>query len=287
MKKDFLEYLLALLLFGSNGIVASFISLSSEKIVLLRTLIGSVFLLAVFLISKGKFTFFRYKKDSLFLLLSGICMGLSWMFLYEAYGRIGVGVASLCYYCGPVAVMMFSPLIFHEKFTVSKIVGFSVVVIGIVLLNSNSFSGGGDRFGVFCGLMSAVMYAGMVIFNKKAERIKGFENAVLQLAVSFLASAVFVIFREGFHISLSGGDIIPILILGLLNTGAGCYFYFSSIGGLKVQTVAVCGYLEPLSAVIFSVLFLHERLLAVQILGAVMIISGAVFSEFFKVKKRI
>lgn len=87
-----------------------------------------------------------------------------------------------------------------------------------------------DRFGILCGLLSAVMYAFMVIFNKKAQNITGLENATLQLFVSFL-------------------------------------------------TVAVCGYLEPLSAVLFSVLFLKEQMLPLQIIGAVLILGGALFSE--------
>lgn len=40
---DFCKYLFALLLFGSNGTVASYIDLSSSQIVLLRALIGSIF----------------------------------------------------------------------------------------------------------------------------------------------------------------------------------------------------------------------------------------------------
>jgi drug/metabolite transporter (DMT)-like permease len=79
------------------------------------------------------------------------------------------------------------------------------------------------------------------------------------------------------HISQS--DWIPILILGLLNTGIGCYFYFSSIGHLPVQTVAIFGYLEPLSAVTFSVMFLREILQPIQVLGAVLVIGGAVIAE--------
>ena len=77
-------------------------------------------------------------------------------------------------------------------------------------------------------------------------------------------------------------SMVPILILGLLNTGIGCYFYFSSIGKLKVQTVAICGYLEPLSAVLFSVAFLKETMLPLQIIGAVLIIGGAMYSELKK-----
>jgi drug/metabolite transporter (DMT)-like permease len=43
--------------------------------------------------------------------------------------------------------------------------------------------------------------------------------------------------------------------------------------------VAVCGYLEPLSAVVLSAVFLKETLMPIQIAGAVLIIGGAVFAE--------
>ncbi len=284
MKRSYMKYFAALLLFGFNGIVASFIDLSSYEIVLLRTFIGSVLLIALFFLTRNKLTFYQYKNDSLFLLLSGIAMGTSWMFLYEAYAQIGVSIASLCYYCGPVIVMALSPLLFREKLTASKLCGFAAVLIGIILVNGSAFNGNGNLWGIFCGLMSAVMYAAMVICNKKAQRITGMENATLQLFVSFLTVFIFVLFKQGLTVHLHTEDIIPVLILGLFNTGIGCYFYFSSIGKLPVQTVAVCGYLEPLSAVVFSVIVLHETMLPIRILGAALIIGGAVSSELVKRK---
>ena len=48
-KKAFIKYLCALILFGLNGIVASQIPMNSYEIVFLRTLIGSVLLIAIFL----------------------------------------------------------------------------------------------------------------------------------------------------------------------------------------------------------------------------------------------
>ena len=87
-KKALIKYLCALLLFGLNGIVASHIAMSSYEIVFLRTLIGSVLLIAIFLIGKGKFHIKSNKRDALFILLSGIAMGGSWMFLYDAYQQI-------------------------------------------------------------------------------------------------------------------------------------------------------------------------------------------------------
>lgn len=281
MKRAYCKYITALLLFGLNGIVASHIDLSSHEIVLLRTFIGSMLLMGIYFLRKGKLTFYKHKKQFLFLCISGMAMGTSWMFLYEAYAQIGVSIASLLYYCGPVMVMAVSPVLFKEKLTIQKMIGFFAVLCGIFLVNGSAWSGN-NLFGIFCGMMSAVMYAFMVIFNKKAAEITGLENSMLQLLISFLTVAVFVGIRQGFALEIPKTSIIPILILGLLNTGIGCYFYFSSIGKLPVQTVAICGYLEPLSAVLFSVILLQEQMLLPQIMGAVLIIGGAVFAECFQ-----
>ena len=282
MKGSYFKYIFGLLLFGSNGIVASFIALNSYEIVLLRTMIGSLLLVLLFSISKGKLTFYQHKKQFFYLAVSGIAMGTSWMFLYEAYARIGVSISSLLYYCGPVIVMVLSPLLFKEKLTAVKVIGFLSVLCGVFLVNGNAFDGNSDTFGILCGLLSAVMYSLMVIFNKKATNITGLENAALQLLISFLAVAGFVGLKQGFMINIPQSSILPVLLLGLLNTGSGCYFYFSSIGKLPVQTVAICGYLEPLSAVLFSVLFLKEIMSPIQVIGAVMILGGAVFGESVK-----
>lgn len=74
-------------------------------------------------------------------------------------------------------------------------------------------------------------------------------------------------------------DWVWIIVLGLLNTGIEYYFSFSPIGHLPVQMVAMCGYLETLSAVIFAVIILKERILLIQIMVAVLIIGGAIFGE--------
>ena len=282
MKASYLKYIFALLLFGSNGIVASLIHLSSYEIVLLRTLIGSLLLIAIFFIAREKLTFYKYKTQSIFLSVSGIAMGTSWIFLYEAYDEIGVSLASLAYYCGPVIVMILSPLLFEEKLTKIKVCSFITVLVGIFLVNGTAFENGVSVWGLACGLLSAVCYSLMVMFNKKAKDITGLENSMLQLFVAFLTVAVFVGIKQGYRMQIDTQSIIPILVLGLLNTGIGCYFYFSSIGKLPVQTVAICGYLEPLSAVVFSVIFLKETMLPIQIIGAVLIIGGAMLGEYRK-----
>jgi drug/metabolite transporter (DMT)-like permease len=285
MKRAYFTYIAALLLFGSNGIVASHISLSSYEIVFTRTLIGSLFLTLIFTHSRQKVQFGKNRSHLLYLIISGVAMGTSWMFLYEAYAQIGVTTATLAYYCGPVIVMILSPVIFREKMTSAKLLGFLAVLVGMFCVNGQALTQGRTVWGLICGILSAIMYAFMVIFNKKAVSITGLENSMWQLITSFITVAIFLGLKQGFSVNIAPGNLVPILLLGLVNTGIGCYLYFSSIGDLPVQTLAICGYLEPLSALLLSAALLGEKLGFVQIVGAVLIFGGAAFGELFRRKQ--
>lgn len=282
MKNAYFKYVIALLLFGSNGIVASYILLNSYAIVYLRTLIGSIFLIFVFALAKQKIQFWKNKSHFFYLVISGVAMGTSWIFLFEAFAQLGVSIATLAYYCGPVIVMILSPLLFKEQMTSAKLLGFLAVIIGMLCVNGQAFAQGNISMGLIFGILSAFMYVIMVVFNKKAISITGLENATCQLVVSFLTVAIFMGLKQGFSIDIVEGNWIPILILGVVNTGIGCYFYFSSIGHLPVQSVSILGYLEPLSALIFSAAILGETLTPLQIVGAVLILGGAAYGEMFR-----
>ncbi len=286
-KKAYIKYFAALLMFGTNGIIASCVDLSSYEIVFTRTLIAGLLLAAIFVFSKRSVHLFCNRKQAFCLLISGMAMGASWMFLYEAYRQMGVGIASLAYYCGPVIVMILSPVLFHERLTWAKAAGFLMVIIGIFWVNIQALDEGRTAWGLTCGIFSAFMYAVMVILNKKADGITGLENAMWQLLAACATVTVFIGCKQGLAIQIPAASWGPILILGIFNTGIGCYFYFSSIGFLPVQTVAVCGYLEPLSAVFFAALLLHERMSLFQVLGAALILGGAAFGELFDASPRV
>ena len=99
----------------------------------------------------------------------------------------------------------------------------------------------------------------MITENRRAVHITGQENAALQMLFGFLTAAVFIGIRDrGFAVNIRPDDRGWIVLLGAVNTGPGCCWYFSAISRLPVQTVAVCGYLEPLTAVVFAAALLHD-----------------------------
>lgn len=280
-------YLISLVIMGSNGIVASFIKLSSLEIILMRTIIGSAVLITACIIHKEKFTCLHDKNDAIFLLLSGLTLGGGWIFLFEAYRTIGVSISTLLYYLGPIIAMLVSPLFFNERLTKVKIIGAAIVFLGVILLNGNIAGDSSKIYGLFCGFMSGILYAVTVIFNKKVKHATGMENTTCQLVTSFFLVFIFLMCTTGIHIKITGAEWIPVLWIGLLNTGLSCFFYYSTITKLPLSTVAILSYLDPVSAVILSSLILHEKLSPIQIVGVILVISGAAFSQLYPLYKTI
>lgn len=278
IRKEYTKYILSLILFGSNGIIAGFISLPSTEIVFWRTMIGSILLVLIYIMKEKKCYIKINNKDVLYVTLSGISMGISWIFLYEAYNLIGVSLSSLAYYCGPVIVMVLSPLLFGEKLTIFNIIGFQAVILGAILVNGD-ISKNVNNIGVIYGGISAVAHAFMVIFSKKSKMKNGIENAMIQLVFSFFTVVIYFGITEQFSLKMTLSDLFWIVILGVFNTGVGCYLYFSSISKLSVKTVSVFGYIEPLSAVLLAVMIIGERMSVIQIIGTFTLIVGMLFAE--------
>lgn len=281
MNNGLFTYLAALLLFGSNGIIAAAIALPSSAIVLLRTFLGALSLVAILAITqRHKLQAPSRPREAAALLLSGAALGASWIFLFRAYQTIGVGISSLLYYCGPIIVMALSPLIFGEKLTGGKIAGFIAVACGAFLIAAQGLGGNMP----IAGIASAFCYALMVIASKGAPHIEGLENSTLQVSAAFVTALVLTLVTQGAPSFFSPGIAVSIdwravAMLGVVNTGIGCLLYFSAVAKLPVQTVAVVGYLEPLSAVVFSAVLLGEAITPVRLMGAALIIGGAIFCE--------
>ena len=281
MNNGLFTYLAALLLFGSNGIIAAAIALPSSDIVLLRTFLGALSLIIILVTTqRHKLQAPSRPREAAALILSGAALGASWIFLFRAYQTIGVGISSLLYYCGPIIVMALSPLIFGEKLTGGKIAGFIAVACGAFLIAAQGLGGNMP----IAGIASAFCYALMVIASKGAPHIEGLENSTLQVSAAFVTALVLTLFTQGaptfFSPSIAAGiDWRAVAMLGIVNTGIGCLLYFSAVAKLPVQTVAVVGYLEPLSAVVFSTVLLGEAITPVRLMGATLIIGGALFCE--------
>ena len=273
----------SMLIFGTIGIFRRAIPFSSGFLAFWRGLSGGLFLI-LFLKLKGRpLRVSAGKKQLALLTLSGAVMGINWILLFEAYTYTSVSIATLCYYMEPTIVLLLSPVLFGEKLTGKKILCAVTAFIGMILVSGAAAGGGlrsSDARGVLLALGAAALYALVVILNKKTGAVNAWEKTIIQLFSAAVIMIPYLLAAKGIGTSrLTFSAVLLLLIVGIVHTGAAYALYFGSISGLKAQTIAIISYIDPVSALLFSAVFLRESLSPAGIIGAVLIIGSAVISE--------
>lgn len=282
--KSLIFFIASMVIFGTNGLIVANISLGSAEIVLMRTFLGSLFLLAVVLV-KRSFSFADLKADLVPATMGGAALGLNWVLLFSAYRSAGVGLSTLTYYCGPIIVLALSPVLFREKLTWNKLLAIAAVAVGMFCITGDIEPGSDVQTGILFGGGAALLYASLIVANKRVKRLSGLNCAMYELIVAFFVVLIYLVASNvKLPVIPAAEDIVWVLVIGLVNTGLAYYLYFSSLQKLPGQTVALVCYIDPLTALLVSGAFLGEKLFAVQIAGAVLILGGACLGEL-KFKK--
>ena len=284
--KYYLFVIFSMITWGSLGIFVKNIPLSSMQISLARAVVGTLFLVMVYVLQKNKMDMQNVKKYLPHLIYSGFAIGFNWVLLFEAYNYVPVSIATLTYYCAPAFVIIASSVVLKEKLTNAKIVGVVTAMIGMAMVNLTSFEVGSAK-GVAFGLAAAALYASVTITNKKVKGFSGLEVTLIQLFCASLVLIPYTMFTssigEIFTIDMRG--MIFLVILCVFHTGVCYWMYFVSLQKMPAYSVAMLSFLDPVSTLFLSALFLNENMSPIQMSGAFVIIGGAMLCEIWQHKK--
>ncbi len=290
MKKENTAKLLmavAMFIFGTLAPFVRNINVSSGELALYRAVLAAVLVGGFLLITRQKLSLGSIKKELLLLLLSGAAMGINWILLFEAYKYTTVSVATLSYYFAPVIVMAVCPILFKEKLSAKQIICFVMATAGLVLITGTAGGGSRDLLGIAFGLGAAMFYATVMLLNKFIKGIAGLHRTFIQFLSAIIVLLPYVAFTGGFNLgSLTGKGWGALLVVGLVHTGITYCMYFSALKELPGQTVAILSYIDPLIAVVVSVVWLHEAITLPQIIGGILILGFTLLSEIPIGKKK-
>ncbi|WP_455650010.1 DMT family transporter [Enterocloster citroniae] len=268
--------------FGTIGVFVRNIPLASGELALYRAVIAVTALL-LWQACTGQFIkVLDIKKELPLLFLSGAAMSVNWILLFEAYRYTTVAMATLSYYFAPVIITVSSTLLFRERLTSRQVFCFVMSTFGLVLVIGVSSGGGSnDLLGILLGLGAALFYAAVVLLNKGIRNVSGLNRTFLQFIAAILVMMPYVFLTGSSHLgSLDLAGTVNLLVVGIFHTGV-CYcIYFSSLRYLRGQEASILSYIDPLVAVVVSVLLLHERVLPLQAAGGCMILGFTVLNEW-------
>ena len=276
-----LRLIASMLIFGTIGLVRRFLPLPSGLIACVRGAGGALFLCLLMMLRRRKPDRAAMKANLGRLLLSGALIGINWVFLFEAYNHTTVAVATLCYYLAPVFVLLLSPAVLGERLTLRRGLCAAVALAGLVLVSGVLTEGAsGDLLGPVLATGAALLYACVVLTNKKLKPMPAREQTIVQMAAAALVVLPYTLVSE----PVSGLRWTPEVLLllavaAVVHTGIAYELYFGSVEALPAHTLAMLSYLDPVTAVLLSALVLHEAAGPAVWIGAVLILGGAMLSE--------
>lgn len=265
----------SMVIFGTIGLFVRTIPLPSALIALVRGLVGTAFLMVLTAL-RGRRPDGRAIRSHLpGLLVSGACLGFNWILLFEAYRFTTVAIATLCYYLAPVVVLLLSPLVLKERLTGRRLACVGAALCGMVLVSGGVGTGGGTARGILLGLAAAVLYAAVVMLNRRISGVGAYDRTMVQLGVSaaVLLPYVLLTWLPGQPFPAISA-LVLLAVVGVVHTGLAYALYFGSMECLSAQTAALFSYMDPVVAILLSALVLGEEMSPLQWVGAMLVLGA-------------
>ncbi len=228
-------------------------------------------------------------KTFLFLILSGLATGLSWLCYFKALQLGDVNKVTPIDKSSTILTMILASFILSEKITLSKFIGMIAIGIGtymmiikkdlqesnIAIESENKFSIK-DKSWLFYALLSAIFASLTSILGKIG--ISGVESnlgtAIRTIVVLIMAwVVVFVSKKQGDVKNIDKKSWIFIILSGI-TTGLSWLCYYRALQDGQASIVVPIDKLSILVTIAFSYVFLKERLNTKSFIGLIAIVVG-------------
>ena len=198
--------------------------------------------------------------------------------LLIGYANISSGIASTINFMYPVIVALCMMFIFGEHKSWVDMLAIAAAIFGVYLLASGDsliVENGNTKLGLTCSIISAFSFAAYYILMKrlKADKIEvvKFTTWIMLLSAVYFIICAFVL--EGKLTMVTGvKNWMYILGLGLWSTMISNFTGVKAVRRIGPTLTSILGALQPVTAVVLGILFLHEHLYTISLIGIILIL---------------
>ena len=223
-------------------------------------------------------------KTLIFLILSGVATGASWLCYFKALQLGDVNKVAPIDKSSTVLTMILAFIILGESISVTKVIGMIGIALGTYMMimkkKDNKIEEGNtiniNSKWIFYALLSAVFASLTSILGKIG--IEGIESnlgtAIRTIVVLIMAwVVVFVTKKQGDIKNIDKKSWIFICLSGI-TTGLSWLCYYRALQDCEASIVVPIDKLSILVTVIFSYIFLKEKLNKKSFIGLIIMVAG-------------
>ena len=257
-----------------------------------RLVIAGVLLLAIQALFKDRSQIIRVWKEkatAIRLVIFSLVGMLAVQYTYMASIDIGnAAIATLLQYLAPVMIMVWYVLRRIAPFTKRDFITVSLALVGTFLLLTNgSIAALSVPFpAVIWGILSGVSLAFYTLYA--IPLLKHWDSLVIVGWAMLLAGVTMSLFYQPWNVDVSSWSISTyfyLFVVIIFGTMLAFWFYIESLQTLSAKETSLLGNIEPLTAVIATVVWLNVPFGIVQWIGATLIILMMIYLALTPHKK--
>ena len=273
-------------IWGTLGFFAKILyaeGVSFEALVAVRASVGWVAMLLFVLITRGVRSLRVAGRDFLFLVPLGLVgVGAFYLLYFFTVRESTVGTAAILLYSSPAFVVLLAWIFLKEALGVLRVLALALSFGGIFLV-----VGGYDPAALevsplvlATGLLSGLTYGLYSIFGKPvAGRLD--PTVILSYALGFgtVLLVLFALPTLDTLVGLSPGSYALLFMLAVVHTSLAFGLYTAGLKRLDAGQAAIVATVEPVVAGAVGVILLGEALTTPKLLGALLVLAGAVLAQ--------
>lgn len=274
--KGYLLAALAAAAYGTNPAFAVPLyadGMNPNSVLLFRYILGMP-ILALLIVRRGH-SLRLGKGETGPVALLGMLMALSSLGLFESYKYINAGIASTLLFVYPIMVAIMMIFFFREKFKITTAICLSLMGVGLVLLTRPEAGGVISPYGVLLVMLSSLTYALYIVIVNVNRHIRAIPTTKLLFYLLGWGSLLFVaMIPAGSPLTVppGGSAWLNLIALAVIPTVISLACTTVAIQTIGSTPTAIFGALEPVTAVVLSVVFLGQSLTAREVGGGVLIV---------------
>jgi drug/metabolite transporter (DMT)-like permease len=266
------EIIIAAVLWSLAGIFAKQIHVMSAQSIIFYRVLFAFAIFFIFIFISGNLKMIELKDKKIYLLLFGILQVGTMLTFFISILQGSVSIAVLLLYTAPVYITILSPWLLQERSTKKGIIALILSLIGILLIvDPQNLDFTQYPAGILAGIASGIIYAFQIMTSKYASSTySGYAQAFWSFPV-----AILILLPVGivpFEIVLD--NLVYLILLSIFPTILAISLYFNGLKKVKTHSASILGLIEPVSAVILSVLILHEQISILEMIGGALILAG-------------
>lgn len=207
-------------------------------------------------------------------LISAFFMAATFFCFVSANKLTTAANAIVLQFTSPIFIMLFSAVLFRQKFKASDVVTALLTFVGIAVFFVGSLHDG-HLAGDLVAVLSGVFMAGMFVFVGRTDQSEKMSGIFFGQVLTALIGIPFAFFSV---MTITPAAVISVIILGIFQIGIPYILLGLAANHCPPLALSLIGALEPLLNPVWVMIFTGERPGVFSLIGGVIVI-GAVTAQ--------